>query len=56
VRKILIENGTLTPEGKINQETVRRLGWKLGPKTKAERLERMSPKMPEMEQKTDLPD
>lgn len=38
LKKLLIQNGTLTEDGKINQETVRRLGWKLGPKTKAEKV------------------
>jgi hypothetical protein len=27
VRKRLVANGTLTPDGKVNMETVRRLGW-----------------------------
>lgn len=38
VHRLLIENGTLTPEGKLDLETARRLRWKLGPKTRAERL------------------
>jgi hypothetical protein len=40
-QQLLIENGTLTPDGKINLETAERLGFKLGPKTKAERLEQL---------------
>jgi hypothetical protein len=46
MQKLLIENGTLTPEGKINQETAAKLDWKLGPKTREERFERMSPRVP----------
>jgi len=48
MQKLLIQNGTLTPQGKINTDTATRLGWKLGPKTRAERLESMSPGTPEM--------
>lgn len=43
-RTLLIENGTLTAEGRIHQATAERLGWKLGPKTKAERMQQMDPK------------
>lgn len=43
-RTLLIENGTLTAEGKIHPATAERLGWKLGPKTKAERMQEMDPK------------
>ena len=33
-KQLLIENGTLTPEGKINVNTAAALSWKLGPETK----------------------
>jgi hypothetical protein len=46
-RELLIRNGTLTPEGKINQETAERLGWKLGPKTKKEWMEKMNIESPQ---------
>jgi hypothetical protein len=46
MQKLLIENGTLTPEGKINQETAAKLNWKLGPKTREERFEKMFPRVP----------
>jgi len=46
MQELLIENGTLTPEGKIDQETAAKLNWKLGPKTREERFEKMSPKVP----------
>lgn len=49
MRKLLIENGTLTAGGKINHDTAASLGWELGPKTKADRLEKMSPTVPKME-------
>jgi hypothetical protein len=29
IRKMLIANGILTPEGKLNPETAERLGWKM---------------------------
>jgi len=47
MQELLIENGTLTPEGKINQETAARLGWELGPKT--EGLEKRLPGVPKIE-------
>jgi hypothetical protein len=28
--RLMIENGTLNPDRTVNQETVRRLGWKMG--------------------------
>ncbi|MBI4581755.1 MAG: hypothetical protein HY718_18810 [Planctomycetes bacterium] len=31
LQKLLIENGTLTPQGKVNHATAERLGWRLGP-------------------------
>ncbi|MCK4660110.1 MAG: hypothetical protein KAV82_11365 [Phycisphaerae bacterium] len=40
---LLIENGTLKPDGTINLETAETLGWKLGPKTRAEQLEWLTP-------------
>jgi hypothetical protein len=51
LQRLLIENETLTPDGKINPDTAKRLGWELGPKTKAERLEKSFPKEAEMEEK-----
>ena len=50
VQRLLIENGTLTPDGKINQGTANRLGWKLGPKTHAEWEKMMGLQEPRMEQ------
>jgi hypothetical protein len=49
LQRLLIENGTLTPDGRINQETAERLGWELGPETRAERLEERLPSDPEPE-------
>lgn len=37
LRNLLIENGTLTPEGKVNRSTAERLGWRLGPVTNENR-------------------
>jgi hypothetical protein len=42
-RELLIENGTLNADGTINLDTANALGWRLGPKTRAERLERTTP-------------
>jgi hypothetical protein len=35
IRKMLISNGILTPEGRLNSETAERLGWKLKDKALA---------------------
>ncbi|MBW2071310.1 MAG: hypothetical protein JRI89_08645 [Deltaproteobacteria bacterium] len=43
-RALLIENGTLTREGRINEGTASRLGWKLGPRTEAERVQNLLPR------------
>jgi hypothetical protein len=43
IRQLLIENGSLTADGRINHQTAEQLGWKLGPKTKAERQARRWP-------------
>ena len=47
---LLIENGTLTVEGRINHETAERLGWELGPETREERMETMAPQEPSIEE------
>ena len=41
IQRLLIGNGTPTPEGKVNQETANSPGWELGPKTNAEWIEMM---------------
>ena len=46
MQKLLIENGTLTPEGKINQKTAAKLNWKLGSKTREGTFQEMSPGVP----------
>jgi hypothetical protein len=52
IQKLLIQNDTLTPEGKINQDTARSLGWRLGAKTEAERLQKILPNLVAMQQNT----
>ena len=41
-QELLIQNGTLNADGTINLDTAEALGWRLGPKTRAERLERLA--------------
>jgi hypothetical protein len=54
MRTLLMENGTLTAEGKIHQATAERLDWKLGPKTKAEHMQRFGPRSAEPSASSDL--
>jgi hypothetical protein len=49
MQRLLIENRTLTPEGKINQETAQRLGWELGPKTNTDWMKHIEVQRPELE-------